>query len=190
MCDNVFLESDGFCVKCGEVHPSFRKPNRKSISKPSHQISPTPTQIEKTRRIQDTISYTPQYRVPKELILKVASDFGVNVKVIFRNRSVSCASVMRDTIILSYQDCDRRFAEGHVEYATCRWILTKYFGKLRVPGILGTKLIALHEMSHVLEFRLNEGFARRGGRNVYHGEGFQGIFCQLIEMYLADEIRK
>jgi hypothetical protein len=163
-CTNMFLEEDGFCSQCGKNHffanVSAKKPQATS----------------QASAIEQNIESNPNYRECRNLIRQMAADYGIQVEVIFRNRSGSCHTMRngKHTIILGYESVTRSAEKGFKEYASLEYLVWNR----KNTGLDGVRLLAIHEFGHVVDTQEN---GRAYG--VAHGSTYAKCYKALLSLY-------
>ena len=169
---NMFLEEDGYCVRCGENH--FKKADQ-AIRDRNLKVERETSSTEKAIRIKTRIEATPEYREAKEMVKLLSEIYEIPVRVVFTNRNGCFHRKQGDThtIVFGYQYLDQVVEKGFYEYKTLRWICPQ-----GITGTAASKQVAMHEFAHVLQTRIPGG--RTHGS--VHNSTFIRTYKEIMEL--------
>lgn len=180
-CRNTFLEEDGFCTSCGQNHWKMQPTRGRQNIQVLVERKQEKTQAEKMAAIERGIQAVPEYREAKALILAMAADLEIKVRVVFRNRERSsyCSGSKNKNgeweIVLGYQMIDHIAKNGFREYATLEHLVPNP----RPTGVSAAHWLAVHEFAHAVDMEEN------GNRyGIKHGASYQKVYKALIDLYL------
>jgi hypothetical protein len=179
-CNNPFLETDGYCTKCGQNHFQLAKQERKAKKAAEKKAAKVASRVRQQQDILATIKSHPLYGPAYEMATRIMADYKLNVPVVFRNRKSSACDTNLDTgksvIVLGYQNISYFAEHGYTEYATLQHILK---GR-RPTGSEAAKYVAIHEAAHALVIDI-DGYVKGDA----HGRSFASTYQQLLETYLS-----
>lgn len=174
-CTNTFLEDDGFCVQCGEVHKAQTK--KALLQQTAADKVRKKRKLEKRSAMLQRVNENELYKEAFDTAEKVLFGWGLDVIILFREMDSLCFSMLKpsaEKIYFSYATIERSAAEGFEE-------MTRLAGMLRYRTLYGKEAahqIALHNCAHVIAVNLGE----RQTRN-RHGEVFKEVYTALCKAY-------
>lgn len=205
MCNNRFLESDGYCTQCGLNH--FSKAKRPVVKKkvapktaqyasvaiplPAYKPRPLilPVPIAKSKA-QPRVEADALKNLVQETILSLKEIYGINFGLEFKANRISKAHYNYFTgecrIIFGTNSMDRAWRGGFNEYTNVKHLLTR-ISTSGFYGATGLLILVAHEFSHILTYKRYMEKPRKYTHLKPHGKEFQTCYQEVLAKLFPPE---
>ena len=197
-CNNPFLETDGFCTKCGRNHLEGRKKRGKASTTAAWQahtgkakglaakaqpftipLSPEP-KVRKVRKAQPAIAKSELVQTAIEMVELMAELYGVDIEVNINTRKKGGRAIYyEDGNVIEFNPTTIAWfsTHGYRSYRDCCTLAAQNaLGRL-ATGKDAVRVHALHEVAHILVYE--DGYDTY---NRPHGKYFLSKFAELIKV--------